>query len=68
MTLAKKLLGVNFSEAEEFGTTIYRRYVLEQPHSNMKSIIDQTLIHWKERTVKTEQQNGKSTRIQRRRG
>ena len=67
MTLAKKLLSVktrdiNFSEAEEFGTTIFRRYVLDQPNSDMKSIIDRTLIHWKNKMVKTDQQNGGKNR------
>ena len=30
-TLAKKLQGVNFAEAEEFGASVFRQYVLEQP-------------------------------------
>ena len=57
-TLAKKLYGVNFAEAEEFGASIFRKYVLEQPGSNMKKIVDLTLKHWAARTVKTKQQNG----------
>jgi len=57
-TLAKKLYGINFSEAEEFGTTVFRQYVLEQPNSNMKSIVERNLSLWKARSVKTEQQNG----------
>ncbi len=32
-TLAKKLYGVNFAEAEEFGASVFRQYVLEQPVS-----------------------------------
>lgn len=58
-TLAKKLYGVNFAEAEEFGASIFRRYVLEQPRSEMKTIIDRTLKHWSSRMVRTRQQNGK---------
>lgn len=58
-TLAKKIYGVNFAEAEEFGASIFRRYVLEQPHSDMKKIIDRTLKSWSSRMVRTRQQNGK---------
>ncbi len=57
-TLVKKLHGVNFAEAEEFGASIYRQYVLEQPTSDMKKIIDRTLKNWAARTVKAKQQNG----------
>jgi len=57
-TLAKKLQGANFAEAEEFGASVYRKYVLEQPNANMKKIVDQTLKSWSARTVKMEQQNG----------
>lgn len=57
-TLAKKLYGANFAEAEEFGASIFRHYVLEQPDSDMKKIIDRTLKNWAARTVKTKQQNG----------
>ena len=57
-TLAKKLYGVNFAEAEEFGASVFRRYVLEQPDSNMKEIVDRTLKDWPARSVKTKQQNG----------
>ena len=55
-TLAKKVQGANFAEAEEFGASVYRKYVLEQPNENMKNIVDQTLNSWSARTVKTEQQ------------
>lgn len=57
-TMAKKLYGVNFAEAEEFGASIFRQYVLEQPASDMKKIVDRTLKNWAARTVKTKQQNG----------
>lgn len=56
--LAKKLYGVNFAEAEEFGASIFRQYVLEQPGSDMKKIVDRTLKNWAARTVKAKQQNG----------
>ena len=57
-TIAKKLYGINFAEAEEFGTSIYRNYVLEQPDSNMKSIVSRSLKTWTARSAKTKQQNG----------
>lgn len=57
-TLAKKLYGVSFSEAEEFGASVFRQYVLELPDSSMKAIVDRTLKNWAARSVKTKQQNG----------
>lgn len=57
-TLAKKLSDYNFAEVEEFGTTIFRQYVLNQPDSNMKKIVSETLKHWAARSVKVEQQAG----------
>lgn len=57
-TLAKKLYGVSFAEAEEFGASVFRKYVLEQPDSNMKEIVDCTFKNWAARSVKTKQQNG----------
>lgn len=57
-TLAKRLLGSNFSEVEEFGATVFRKYVLGQPESNMKAIVSNALSNWASRTVKTKQQNG----------
>jgi SpoVK/Ycf46/Vps4 family AAA+-type ATPase len=57
ITLAKRLHGINFAEAEEFGATVYRQYVLSQPTSDMKSIVESNLNLWKIRSVKTDQQN-----------
>ena len=57
-TLAKKLYGVSFAEAEEFGTSVFRQYVLEQPDSNMKAVVDRTIKTWAARSVRTKQQNG----------
>jgi hypothetical protein len=51
---------MNFAEAEEFGTTIYRQYVLEQPDADMKSIVNRTIKIWKTRTVKVDPQNGRT--------
>lgn len=49
-TLAKRLYGSNFSEIEEFGRVVLRKYVLSQPSDNIKSIISSTLKTWSERT------------------
>jgi SpoVK/Ycf46/Vps4 family AAA+-type ATPase len=57
-TLAKKLYGVSFAEAEEFGTSVLRQYVLEQPDSNMRAIVDRALAGWAARSARTKQQNG----------
>ena len=54
MTLAKKLYGINFAEAEEFGATIYRQYILEHPNKEMKEIVKKNLEAWKLRSVKIE--------------
>lgn len=37
-TLAKKFLGKSYAEAEEFALSVYRRYVLQIPNGNAKSI------------------------------
>ena len=50
-TLARKLYGVNFAEAEEFGISAFRHYVLEQPSSDMQKIIERTLKNWPLRTA-----------------
>ena len=57
-TLAKRMLGSNFAEVEEFGATVFRQYVLEQPDANMKNIVSKTLRHWSARSVKVAQQDG----------
>jgi SpoVK/Ycf46/Vps4 family AAA+-type ATPase len=51
-TLAKKLYGASFAEVEEFGTTIFRQYVLEKPNSDMKSIVEKNFKQWGVRSVK----------------
>lgn len=57
-TMARKLNGVTFAEAEEFGASVLRQYVLELPGSEMKRIVDRTLKNWAARSVTTQQQNG----------
>lgn len=38
-TIAKKILGINYAELEEFGFSILRQYVLSLPDSNIKDIV-----------------------------
>ena len=45
-TLAKRFLGSNFSDVEEFGRTVFRQYVLELPNSDLKRIVSQNLQSW----------------------
>jgi AAA+ superfamily predicted ATPase len=47
--IAKKLYGLNFSDIEEFGETVFRRYILEQPNSNIKKIISRAIAQWVDR-------------------
>lgn len=42
-TLAKKLLGKSFAEAEEFALSVYRQYVLRLPSSDTKAITQKQL-------------------------
>lgn len=43
-TLAKKLYGKSFAEAEEFALSVYRQYVLQLPNADIKSITQNQLI------------------------
>lgn len=42
-TLAKKLLGKSFAEAEEFALSVYRKYILRIPNGNVKEITQNEL-------------------------
>jgi SpoVK/Ycf46/Vps4 family AAA+-type ATPase len=53
-TLAKQMQGANFAEVEEFCKTIFRQYVLEQPDSKMKDIVQRSLKNWRVRTVQAD--------------
>jgi len=48
-TLAMKLKGLSFSELEEFGTDIQRRFALSLPNVGMKEIVSARLAQWEER-------------------
>jgi len=56
-TIAKKLLGSNYSEIEEFGLSILRRHILSLPDANMKEIVSDELKNWNNRTMKIESNN-----------
>ncbi|TJW11370.1 AAA family ATPase [Parvibacter caecicola] len=45
-TIAKKIYGCSFAEAEEIATEIYRRYVLSMPTDNTKRITNEVLGLW----------------------
>jgi len=53
-TIAKRLLGTNYSEIEEFGLSVLRRHVLSLPDSNVKDIVADELKNWNSRTTKME--------------
>ena len=50
-TIADKLIGLSFSELEEFTTDIARRYVLTLPDANLKRIVTERLNQWQGRTA-----------------
>lgn len=56
-TIAKKLLGSNYSEIEEFGLSILRKHVLSLPEYNIKEIVSDELKNWNSRTMKIESKN-----------
>lgn len=56
-TIARKLLGFNYSEIEEFGLSILRRHVLSLPDKNIKRIVSEELKIWNSRTTKIESSN-----------
>lgn len=45
-TIAKRVYGCSFSDAEEIANTIYRRYVLSLPVDNVKPITEHVLSQW----------------------
>ena len=48
-TLAKRMLGLNFAEVEEFCLSIIRRAVLDKKTDNAKTITQQKLEQWRNR-------------------
>lgn len=45
-TLAKKVLGLSYAEAEELALSIYRQFVLQIPNSSAKKVTEQVLKLW----------------------
>jgi SpoVK/Ycf46/Vps4 family AAA+-type ATPase len=56
-TFGKKLVGLNFAEIEDFGITILRKFVLSQPSSDIKGIVNKELQNLKTRNIKVEPNN-----------
>lgn len=48
-TLTKQLRGASFSELEQFGQDIHRRYVLSLPEADMRKIVKERLHQWRHR-------------------
>lgn len=62
-TLAKKLLGQSYAEAEEFALAVYRQFILQAPNGSAKSItLSQLKLHSQQfvndTTAKEELNNG----------
>ncbi len=47
--LAQRLNGLSFAEVEDFGTDVLRKFVLDQPDSDLRTIVERRLQHWKKR-------------------
>jgi predicted AAA+ superfamily ATPase len=47
--LAKKLKGLSFSEIEQFGLDVQRRYVLSLPEADIRRIISDRMAQWDDR-------------------
>lgn len=45
-TITDKMSGASFAELEEFVGDVFRRYVLGQPDSNVKKIVNQRIAQW----------------------
>lgn len=63
LTLAKKLLGRSYAEAEEFGLSVYRRFILQLPNGKPKDITQKQLallanVRLDEGAVETTQEGG----------
>ena len=56
-TIAKRLLGSNYAEIEEFGYSVIRHHILSLPNNNMKEIISKELKNWKIKNTKIEYNN-----------
>ncbi len=48
-SLAEKLKGISFAEAEEFGADILRQRILKVPQGDLKQIVNERLKQWQAR-------------------
>lgn len=53
-TIAKKLIGSNYAEIEEFGLSVLRKYVLSLPDSDLKKIVTEELKNRNNIAIKIE--------------
>jgi SpoVK/Ycf46/Vps4 family AAA+-type ATPase len=53
-TLAKRILGSSFAEAEEFALSVYRQYVLHLPLDSAKGLTEEALALWKRQRNRSE--------------
>lgn len=49
VAIAKKLKGLNFSELEQFGLDVQRRYILSLPDGDVRRIVGERLTQWEAR-------------------
>ena len=54
-TIAKKLIGCNYAEVEEFGMNILRTYVMSLPNNNMREIVSAAMKNWNTISYKEEE-------------
>jgi SpoVK/Ycf46/Vps4 family AAA+-type ATPase len=47
--LAHQLRGLSFSEVEQFGLDVQRRFVLAVPEADTKRIVEERLVQWRDR-------------------
>lgn len=50
-TIAKKLLGANYAEIEEFGLSVLRKHILSLPDSNISKIVTEEIKNWSSKTA-----------------
>ena len=50
-TIAKKLLGANYAEIEEFGLSVLRKHILSLPDSNISKIVTEETKNWSSKTA-----------------
>ncbi|MHB1154157.1 MAG: AAA family ATPase [Eubacteriales bacterium] len=53
-TLAKKLLGLSYAEAEEVALSIYRQFILQMPNTSSKLVTEQVLKLWESQIRKSD--------------